>query len=250
MKNYFLKMLCCCLLCQVASGQSPQQLFDAANRLYQQQQYDTAAKAYQRLIDIGYENAALYYNAGNANYKANHTGNAVYDFEKALQQEPGNPVIQYNLQLANQRITDKPEQIPTLFFVSWWKNILHFHRPNGWLAGSIIFFWLLLLSVGWRYLTVAKPRWTKWGMYIAGILFAFYFIGTIASFQQVTQHPYGIVMDNTVKVKSAPDSGSGDITEIHEGVKVKVLDTAIGWKKIRLSDGKEGWIPANGMKEL
>lgn len=250
MMNRMLKILLLCFFCRPALGQSPQPLFDTANSLYQSQQYDSAATVYGHLIDQGYDNAALYYNAGNANYKAGHTGLAVYDYEKALQDQPGNPVILHNLQLANQRIVDKPDQPPTLFFINWWRAVLHFHRPNGWLAGSIFFFWLLLLCAAWRMLSETKPRWTKWGIYVAGILFSAYFICTVAWFRQATLHPYAIVMEGTVTMKSAPDSGSSGIADIHEGVKVKVLDTAAGWKKIRLTDGREGWILAGTMKTL
>jgi SH3-like domain-containing protein len=37
---------------------------------------------------------------------------------------------------------------------------------------------------------------------------------------------------------------------LHEGAKVFVLDAVDNWKKIKLADGKLGWIIAEEIKEL
>jgi SH3-like domain-containing protein len=37
---------------------------------------------------------------------------------------------------------------------------------------------------------------------------------------------------------------------LHEGTKVFVLETLNNWKKIQLTDGTEGWIDSNAIKEL
>jgi len=53
---------------------------------------------------------------------------------------------------------------------------------------------------------------------------------------------YGIVVNKVVLVKSAPDQSSKDEFQIHEGLKVKVEDKVDDWIKIRLDDGKIGWV--------
>jgi SH3-like domain-containing protein len=45
-----------------------------------------------------------------------------------------------------------------------------------------------------------------------------------------------------VNVKSAPDDNGTDLFTIHEGIKFLVLDHVGSWNKIRLADGKVGWI--------
>ncbi len=52
----------------------------------------------------------------------------------------------------------------------------------------------------------------------------------------------GIVVENIVTVKSSPDSSSKDEFVIHEGLKVRLEDKVDEWVKIRLADGKIGWI--------
>ena len=52
-----------------------------------------------------------------------------------------------------------------------------------------------------------------------------------------------IVMRAVAPVGSAPGSDTGKALFIlHEGTKVKVLDSVDGWNKIELADGRQGWI--------
>ena len=61
---------------------------------------------------------------------------------------------------------------------------------------------------------------------------------------------YAIVFAAQTDVKSAPTQ-TGEISfELHEGTKVKVLETLDNWKKIKLADGNTGWINAEDIKEL
>lgn len=236
-----------CLAGSLARGQAPQAVFDSANMLYERQQYDSAARMYARLIDAGYRNAELYFNAGNAHYKGRHPGYAVYYYEKALQQSPGNEAIAHNLQLAHQQATDKLDQIPTLFFIRWWQQLLHVHSANGWLWGAVLLCWITLALVGWRLLRPPAPRWTRWGIAVFSLLCILYLCCATASWYRSTHHDYAIVVVSDEKMKAAPDADSPDVMLIHEGLKVQVLDEVGEWKKIRLTDGKTGWVKADSM---
>lgn len=237
-----------------APAQSPQQRFNQANHLYQEHRYDSASSIYRHLISQGYINPELYYNTGNACFKNGQLGYAVYYFEKALQQSPGNKVIKHNLTLAKQQATDKIDQVPTLFFIRWWHQLLHLHSPNGWMAGSIILFWLVVFFAGWRLLRRASimpaPRWTKWCIIFLSILFCLYLSGAIGTWYQRTHHLFAVIIKTDEQVKTAPDDGSADILIIHEGLKVRVTDAVNEWRKIKLTDGKEGWVKANSMLDL
>ena len=50
-------------------------------------------------------------------------------------------------------------------------------------------------------------------------------------------------MPAAVNVKSTPSTNGTDLFILHEGTKVNITDgTMRNWKKIRVADGKEGWI--------
>ena len=59
-----------------------------------------------------------------------------------------------------------------------------------------------------------------------------------------------IVFAEESKIKTEPNLRSEEAFKLHEGTKVQVLDTVDDWKKIKLSDGKTGWIVAQDIKLL
>ena len=49
--------------------------------------------------------------------------------------------------------------------------------------------------------------------------------------------------------KSSPSAESSkDLFVLHEGTKVKILDSVGVWKNISLSDGRQGWIQESDME--
>ena len=52
-----------------------------------------------------------------------------------------------------------------------------------------------------------------------------------------------IVMRPVTSVKSSPSAeASTDLFILHEGTKVRILDTVGNWNNIELADGRQGWI--------
>ena len=59
-----------------------------------------------------------------------------------------------------------------------------------------------------------------------------------------------IVFAVETKVKNAPSLNGETVFTLHEGTKVKVLDTIDNWKKVKIDDGKIGWITSDDLKML
>ncbi|HVB03317.1 MAG TPA: SH3 domain-containing protein [Chitinophagaceae bacterium] len=234
----------------VCAGQTPQQQFNRAAGLYDRQQYDSAAFAFEQLINAGYKNAILYNDAGNASYKAGRLGASIYYFNKAWMLEPDNPFIRENLQFANQHIADHLESIPPLFFVNWAHELGMLYDTNTWMIISVSFFWVCLFFMACRWLLSARRGWTIW----LAVIFAIMFAGSITCgfyrYKQVTRPGFAIVMQPEAQVREAPDTGSSALFGIHEGLRVRLLDTAGNWEKIRLEDGRMGWTSSNMLKTL
>ena len=57
-----------------AQSPSPTDLMAEANAQYERGEYAAAAQQYEALIDRGYQDAALYYNLGNAYFKMEDWG--------------------------------------------------------------------------------------------------------------------------------------------------------------------------------
>lgn len=57
-----------------------------------------------------------------------------------------------------------------------------------------------------------------------------------------------IVMKPVVTVKSSPSAeASKDLFILHEGTKVKILDTVGEWNNVALADGRQGWLPSGSL---
>jgi tetratricopeptide (TPR) repeat protein len=226
----------------------PQQRFEKANALYKQQQYTEAAALYQQLIDEGFLSPELYVNAGNAYYRSNALGEAVYSFEKALLLDPANEAAPRNLALANQKIGSTAQSLPLLFFEKWWINAQRLHTANGWATGAIVLCWLFIALYG-AYRFAGRKTILKIGSYVAAVCFITYFVMAAWVHHRANTHDVAIAM-STAKAKAAPDGNSKDIFDVKEGFRVEVLDQTSGFYKVGLNDGKTGWVPAASIKTL
>lgn len=59
-----------------------------------------------------------------------------------------------------------------------------------------------------------------------------------------------IVYNPVVTVKSSPDSLGIDLFVLHDGTKVNIMQEKNDWIKVRIDDGKEGWIHKDDIKNI
>ena len=248
-------ILCCCILVSLLfslhiMAVDANQLFSSANKAYKATQYEKAIEGYSQVRAKGVANAALYYNLGNAHYKLGHISQAILNYERALKLQPTDEDAQHNLRLMNTKIVDRVLRVPQLAIVSGWQNFVHGRSAKGWSLVAVALVWVALLFFA-AYLFVPSVR--RLGFF-AGIVFmlAALFTTYLAFSQNHYEKNSGeaILMAANTYVKSAPDAGSTDIFMIHEGLKLEVLDQVGEWAKIRLADGKVGWINRNAMERI
>ncbi len=114
-------------------------MFEQANQLYQNKFYDSAATLFQQMIDEGYHHEIIYYNAGNAYYKANKIGMAIWCYQKALQKN-NTKITLDNLQLAKNKIQHPINKAKKIFFIQWWKKLQLLFTINQWSILSLLSF--------------------------------------------------------------------------------------------------------------
>ena len=60
-----------------------------------------------------------------------------------------------------------------------------------------------------------------------------------------------IVIRPVTSVKSSPSAeASTDLFILHEGTKVKIIDSVGAWNNIELADGRQGWIPTRDIEVI
>ncbi len=225
-------------------AQSPEHFMQIANRYYQEKNYQEAINTYQKILSQGYESSALYYNLGNSYFRLGKLGYAILNYERALKLSPGDDDILYNLRIANARTVDRIIELPKLFIVKWWEILLTSLTLNNWSLLTILFYMLLLISISIYLYTknITLQRYAFNSGIISLIIFVILIIILISRFNYEKSTNYGILLESVYSAKVAPDENSNDVFIIHEGVKFIIEDKVNDWSKIRLADGKIGWI--------
>lgn len=231
--------------CSFASEQ--EDLMKQGNQFYQDKQYENAVSAYQKIINLGFESTSLYYNLGNAYYRDGKIGLAILYYEKALRLSPGDDDVIHNLTIANTKTVDKIDTLPKFFLFQWWESLLALFTLKGWTNLVYLFYILLLGSIG-LYFFAKKSSMQRYSFF-TGLASALFLIVTsvflIINLNRELNIKNAIVIEPTATVKLSPDPSSNDAFIVHEGLKVMELDRVENWIKIRLQDGKEGWIQQN-----
>ncbi len=234
-----------------ASGEV-EELMNKANNLYQQEKYEEAIKLYNQIIDNDYVGPELYYNLGNAYFRLGKLGYAILYFEKALKLAPDDSDIQYNLKIANARTVDRIQEVPQLFFIEWWNVLVASLSTTNWATIVLIFYLLFLFSIGLFFLS-KKAQIQKQAFLLGSFSLAVLILTAIMLFARInreTSSQYGVLTEQVQAVKVSPDENSNDAFVIHEGIKFKIEDELKDWAKIKLSDGKVGWLKKDAFGKI
>ncbi len=230
----------------------PENFMEQGNQYYQKQQYENAVKSYQKVLNEGFESAELYYNLGNAYYRENKLGYAILNYERALKLSPGDEDIQHNLALANSRTIDRINTLPDFFLFQWWESFLAILTFSGWIYLSY-FFYILLLGLFVFYFFTRRPDYQRF-MFFTGIAVLFLLALSISisaiKFNREFNIHNGVIIEPSATAKLSPDPDSKDAFVIHEGLKIRLEDKVDNYYKIRLKDGKIGWLPVSALRMI
>ncbi len=233
-------------------AQSADSLFVEANKLYQQEKYVEALSLYELISTSKLESDDLYYNMANAYYKTNQVAPAVYYYEKALLLNPNNTDAAHNLSFAKRMGIDNIEALPKTLGQKFSKSIIQKYSYNTWAYVAVVcsfLFALLFLLYHFSYSSVNKRFY-----FISSIISAFLIIIAVlfsyTNYEYVKNYKTAIVFAEQTSVKSAPTASSEISFELHEGTKVQLLESLDGYRKIKIADGKIGWIADEDIKEL
>lgn len=227
-------------------------VFEEANTLYNEGKYAEAIDKYTAILDTGKHSAALYFNLGNANYKLNNIAPSIYYYEKALQLAPNDNDIRNNIAFARNMTIDAVDVVPEAGFSKFIKGITNTFSFDTWAKLSIVlvFCFVLLFLIYYFAFSSLKKRLTFIGSLTALFLCFATLIIAFHRYDLDKKDKPAIVFAQESKIKSEPNLRSEESFRLHEGTKVQVLDTIGAWKKIRLTDGKTGWVLSEDIKML
>ncbi len=224
----------------------------SADAEYAKGNYQEAIKQYNEVLGEGVS-AALYYNLGNAYYRTENTTRAVLAYERALKLSPSDEDIRFNLQMARAKTPDKITPEAEVFFVTWYKAAVNSLGSDAWARISAACFLLALLTL-LSYLFAPRLWMVKTGFFAAIVLFLLFLLSAFFSWQQrrwEENHDGAVITAPEVKILKTPAEGSAVEMVLHEGTKVEITDRNMkGWRGVRLSDGRGGWLREKTIEEI
>ncbi|WCO01880.1 SH3 domain-containing protein [Psychroserpens ponticola] len=228
------------------------QLFEAANTLYNDANYTEALEKYKTVLDSGEHSAELYFNMANAHYKLNHIAPSIYYYEKALLLKPHDKDIKNNIAFARNMTVDAIDFVPEVGISKLIRNVTNMLSFDAWAKTAVVLVMLfVMLFIAYSFTdSTSKKRFTFLTSNLSLLLAIMSLSFAFHKYKLVNNNQPAIVFAQETKIKTEPNLRSAEAFVLHEGTKVQVLDTVSNWKKIKLSDGKTGWIAKDDIKTL
>jgi tetratricopeptide (TPR) repeat protein len=227
-------------------------LFEQGKERFKEEKYQEAINSWMKILENGEHSANLYFNLGNAHYKLNNVGPSIYYYEKAAQLAPLDSDIQTNLAFAENAKIDAIEPLPKTIFAKWHATISSLLSFDGWALVSVVFSALFALLFMFYYFSSQESR--KRFLFAGSMGSLVLLIASLAMAFQVQDETLNdkpaIIFTESIEVKSEPKMGSEVAFLLHEGTKVQIIERDDNWVRIKLVNGKDGWVPSADLKPL
>ena len=218
--------------------------FAAANSAYAAGHFAEAIKGYEALVEGQHWSANVFYDLGNAYFRAGDPGRAILNYERALALNPAQPEAQANLRL----VRDQARALELA--PSWPETHLDFLTANQFAILAAVALWgaaFLLAAI-----LFSRSRPVAW-------IFGFVLLLAIGggSVFAVTAFETGknggdlaIVTAAKVQARLATAENAGTVLVLPPGSEIRVLSTRGQWSYAALPNDLRGWIPAKSAERV
>ena len=212
--------------------------FFKANQSYKVGNFQEAIDEYLRLIRSGHGGGQIYYNLGNAYFRAGQLGRAILEYERAKLLMPRDPDLNFNLSHARDQIRDAIEE------------------PRGFVEAA--FFWLKSFNLNelfWSFALLNLLLWTiliirlfyksEWLYYLLLLILSSWFVSGFSfglKYYWISSDDRAVILKKEVDILAGPEEDDTVLFKLHEGTVVYQERSEDGWSLVRLPDRKRGWV--------
>jgi tetratricopeptide (TPR) repeat protein len=227
--------------------------FRRGNDAYFHGRYQESVDAYEQVAALGVVSPDLFYNLGNAYLKASQLGPAIYNYERALDLDPSQDDVRFNLGVAREAARKKGEdRLAGVESQPFWMRLAGQVTVNwaSWLfLGLYVALFALLIA-----LHFVQPGFLRVGMW-AGFAFLGIAAGLAgallgARLYLADRVEQAIVLPDVVQVKEGPDPNYQSVFGVHAGLRVRITEKEQDWVRVRLANGLEGWVRERDLGRL
>ena len=238
------------------------ELFGEANSRYWKADYEGARELYHRIVEVyRIDNAEVYLNLANAYAQLDLLGSAVLYYKRALRCEPSAETGDYvrnNLELVRRTLVGRHreavEQNRMLFDETHgaWYALFHLMSEGALVAVLLVFYLSFVAAMLVRRLTRRRGLRRALlpaviALLVGVVAFGGLLAGHVASTRSVR---LGVVLHDDVKLRraGAPDA---PLVLLPEGLELRVMGREDDERlRVRLSNGSEGFVPLDSVKEI
>lgn len=203
-----------------------------------------SALRYERILKEGkVKNGYLYYNLGNANFKAGRLGDAIVNYLQAQKYLPDDRNLKGNLAFARHKADspkaqEKKKSIMQQLFFPHYK--LQINTKMQVLIFTFTLFWGMLIAS--LFISVSS---FKWILPLFGSIAAVFAVSLYLDLRSQSSKVMGVVTGSDVIARKGDSiSYEASFTEpLQEGTEFTVLEMRNHWLLATLSDGQTCWMP-------
>ena len=213
------------------------ELFDSAKSA---DDYRESASVLESTLEGGFRNGAIYYNLGNAYFRAGDYGRAILNYRKARPYRPRDPYLAANLQqalaVAPGRLTEAPKH--------WWTHVLFW---TEWLALplKIQSTFIGLIAAAITTAVAVLFRWRRLQLLTGGLLVISIALGIDAAlcYVEAMDTNRAVITGETIARKGTGNSYEPAFDQpLKDGAEFTVLTETPGWTFGHFESIGDGWV--------
>lgn len=224
-----------------AETASPELAFPQAQQAYEAGHFAEAAQLYGSIVSNGFAAAEVYFNQGNALYRAGATGPAIASYRRAQYQWPRHPDIRANLAIVRQQtgalVTEEP----------FWMHALGQLSAREWSRLGLLGYWMAGGAAVLYFLARRNRRALR--IALIGIALALSSAAGYTRWHALKQQPEAVVLRSGVQALFAPLDNAVAHFALPEGSLVRVREESGQWLKIEVAR-QEGWVRSEDCERL
>jgi tetratricopeptide (TPR) repeat protein len=247
--NYGVKIICSAvcalaLLCSSAALAQQPDTFAQAHAEYAAGRFREAADLYTQMVESGVHSATVFYNLGNAWFRAGEPGRAVLNYERALALDPEHPEAAANLTLVR-------EKARGLELKKTWRDQAALRITSfQYTVAAAVSFWVAAFGIA--VLMLRRRRSAALGavVVLAALVCGAAIAGLYTRETGVRGRALAIVVEPNVAARLATADSSATVLALPPGSEINILNSRGDWMYAALPNDLRGWIPSTAAERV
>ena len=216
--------------------------FARANEEYAKGKFPDAIRDYESLVEAKQWSAPLFYDLGNAYFRAGDLGRSILNYERALTLDPHHPESAANLALLREEARALEVQR------SWFDALLRRVTTNQVTVTAAVTLWIGI--AGLFSIFLARRR-AAVSIVVTVLAFTISLISIFVVYRLESRRAaMAIVTGPEVQARLATADNAGTILQLPAGSEVEVLSRRGDWVYALLPNNLRGWIPTASVEQI